>query len=92
MQKTRRVENQMMDLFDIFVEKTIISSKAIRGLTDKVFEIADEVRSMKESISTIAKAIKLHQVMIDELLNERVNDSFDILAVDTKNEKKEKPN
>ena len=81
-----------MDLFDIFVEKTILSSRVIRGLTDKVIEIADEVRSIKESITTIAKAIKLHQVMIDELLNERVNDNFVVMAVDTKNAKKEKPN
>lgn len=92
MQKIKRIESQMMDLLDIFVEKTIISSRAIRGLTDKIIEIADEVRSIKESISTIAKAIKLHQVMIDELLNDRVNDSFDIAAVDIKNVKKEKPN
>jgi hypothetical protein len=82
----------MMDLFDIFIEKTIISSKAIRGLTDKVIEIADEVRSIKESIATIAKAIKLHQVMIDELLSDQINDGFDVLPVDIKNEKKEKPN
>lgn len=82
----------MMDLFDIFIEKTIISSKAIRGLTDKVIEIADEVRSIKDSITTIAKAIKLHQAMIDELLSDRINDSFDVLPVDIKNIKKEKPN
>ena len=82
----------MMDLFDIFIEKTIISSKAIRELTDKVVEIADEVRSIKDSITTIAKAIKLHQAMIDELLSDRINDSFDVLPVDIKNIKKEKPN
>ena len=82
----------MMDLFDVLLEKTLASSKIIKTLTDNVLEIATEVRSMKESISTITRVVKLHQIMLDELANERLSEKFETLVVDTKNAKKEKPN
>lgn len=92
MQRTKRIENQMMDLFDILFERTLASSKIIKTLTDRVLEIATEIKSMKDSISTITKVVKLHQIMLDELANEKFSEKFEPLVIDAKNAKKEKPN
>ena len=82
----------MTALFELLVERAISSSKTMVGVAKEILIIAEDVKAIKESLVTFAKAIQLQQMAIDTLMDQNeVTKQFD-LAITKSVEKKEKPN
>lgn len=62
-------------------------------LAQEMVTFARELKALKESVVAITQAIHIQQIAIDELFNAQTDEKkFDIVVVNKKNEKKEKPN
>jgi len=82
----------MTALFELLVERALASSKTMVGFAKELLTVAEEVRNIKESLVSFAKAIQLQQIAIDTLMEQGdASKKFD-LTVPRAVEKKEKPN
>jgi hypothetical protein len=57
--------------------------------------LSNEIKSIKDSLSTLAKAIQVHQIAISELMEnltqDSINENFEDIG-QIKNARKDKPN
>lgn len=81
----------MTAIFEALVEKTLSSSKTMIGLARELLLLAEEVKAIKESMVTFAKAIQLQQAAIDSMFDQEFSKTVDPF-IQTQIEKKEKPN
>lgn len=82
-----------MTILDAVIDRALSSSSTVMKLAQEMLSFARELKALKESVVAITQAIHIQQIAIDELFNAQTDEKkFDIVVVNKKNEKKEKPN
>lgn len=96
MQKTNEEsEKKKMSLFEEIINVAIGSSRTMSNVVKEMLILSNEIKSIKDSLSTLTKAIQVHQIAISELMEnltqDSINENFEDIG-QIKNARKDKPN
>ena len=84
-----------MSLFEEIINVAIGSSRTMSNVVKEMLILSNEIKSIKDSLSTLAKAIQVHQIAISELMEnltqDSINENFEDIG-QIKNARKDKPN
>jgi len=96
MQKTKEEsEKKKMSLLEEIIDVAIGSSRVMSTVVNNMLVLTNEIKSIKESLSTLTKALQVHQIAISELMENLTQDSIRENFEDVgqiKNARKDKPN
>lgn len=96
MQKTKEEsEKKKMSLLEEIIDVAIVSSRVMSTVVNNMLVLTNEIKSIKESLSTLTKALHVHQIAISELMENLTQDSIRENFEDVgqiKNARKDKPN
>jgi len=84
-----------MSLFEEIINVAIGSSRTMSNVVKEMLILSNEIKSIKDSLSTLTKAIQVHQIAISELMEnltqDSINENFEDIG-QIKNARKDKPN
>jgi hypothetical protein len=84
-----------MNLFEIIVEASLKSSKTVNDVVTGMTKLVEEIKTIKATLINLSNVMQIQQYAIDELY--QINDAtpvktLDVKFLETKNDKKAKPN
>jgi len=84
-----------MNLFEIIVEASLKSSKTVNDVVTGMTKLVEEIKTIKATLINLSNVVQIQQYAIDELY--QINDvtplkTLDVKFLETKNDKKAKPN
>jgi len=92
----RKIERiTKMNLFEIIVEASLKSSKTVNDVVTGMTKLVEEIKTIKATLINLSNVMQIQQYAIDELY--QINDAtpvktLDVKFLETKNDKKAKPN
>jgi hypothetical protein len=66
-EKKQKEDRPKIKLFDYIFESSIKSSKTIQGIVAELILLAEDIRSLHETMLALSKVIQVHQGIIEDI-------------------------